>query len=235
MKQISVLNIGLIVLLILVLISNILNYVSIATTQWIEESGDISLWRQCLFPNTNFRSKCFLDIPPILIAVGTVFNCLSLVFIISSIIALVISKFIKSFILYFLIIVEMTNLLGLLFRSIGWYFIFNYQYQNFVNSSFRYGWSFWLMTGSFSASVVTTTVNSFIIGIVFAGKKYNSRNLQAVEPICETCKTFNNNMSPSAHEYDIETKSFINDNLRKGTKEIQPVFVLQNDYPVYRL
>ena len=90
-------RIGLLGMFIFVLISNALNYLSIATTQWLEDEGDkISLWSSCYYPGNvdpidkqnAYRPKCFKDVPPTLIATGTAFNCLSLLLVFISLLAL---------------------------------------------------------------------------------------------------------------------------------------------------
>lgn len=198
MAQFSLFTIGLIGMFFFILCSNVLNYVAIATTQWLEDEGPISLWRSCYFPGNvdqndkqpAFRAKCFLDNPPALIATGTALNCLSFLLIIVSLLSLINSKFKNSFALYFVIGAEITTLLALLFNSTGWYFIFNAQYQNTfkqlanngnpktLTPGYRLGWSFWLMAGSFAASVLAAVLGSSLLGCTCITNKYESQRFK---------------------------------------------------------
>ena len=207
MTQMSLFKITLIGMFFFVLSSNILNYVSIATTQWLEDEGAISLWGSCFFPGNidpvdkinAYRSKCFLENPPALIATGTALNCLSLLLITISTLALILPKFKDSFALYFVICAEITTLLALLFNSTGWYFIFNAQYQNTfkqlyqnqnpktLTPGYKFGWSFWLMTGSFASSVIAAVLGSSILGCTcitnkYESQRFNERKYQTVVP-----------------------------------------------------
>ena len=206
-----------------VLCSNVLNYVAIATTQWLEDEGAISLWRSCYYPGNvdpidkqlAFRAKCFLDNPPALIATGTALNCLSFLLIIISLLSLINSKFKNSFALYFVIGAEVTTLLALLFNSTGWYFIFNAQYQNTfkqlanngnpknLTPGYRLGWSFWLMAGSFAASVLAAVLGSSILGCTCITNKYesqrlNERKYQSVVPKYEPSPILSVKQQPPA-------------------------------------
>ena len=180
-----------------VLCSNILNYISIATTQWLENEGQISLWGSCYFPGNvdevdkqnAFRTKCFLAIPLNLIQTGTAVNCLSVILIVISLLSLINSSFKNRFSLFLILGAEITTLLALLFNSTGWYFIFNTQYQNtfklLANSGnaktltpgFKFGYSFWLMTGSFVAGIFAAIIGSSILGCTYAEKQYEYERL----------------------------------------------------------
>ena len=122
MAQISLFRIGLLGMFFFVLCSNVLEYVAIATTQWLEDEGAISLWGSCFYPgNVNqldkqnaYRPKCFLENPPALIATGTALNCLSLLLMIISLLSLINAKFKNSFALYFVIGAEVKKRIKIL-------------------------------------------------------------------------------------------------------------------------
>lgn len=200
MSQISLFKVGLVAMLLFIIASNVLNYVSIASTTWAED-GSSSLWTSC-YNQLIYREKCFKENPPALLATGTALNCLSLVLILVSQIALFVPKFKNSFALYFVIGAEVTTLLSLVFNSIGWYFVFFPQYQDIklvsqnnaqpnygpaVLAAFRLGWGFWLMTPSFGMSVLAAIVGSSILGC--------------------TCVT--NNVQPSSKTSDLKSNNNI--------------------------
>ena len=180
-------EIGLLGMFFFVLCSNVLNYVAIATTQWLEDESDITLWGSCYFPGNvdpvdqqnAYRPQCFKDLPPALIATGTALNCLSLFLMVIALLALVNAKFRKRYGFKLVIISELATLLSLLFNSTGWYFLFNAQYQNvfrtlannanskLITPGFRFGWSFWLLTGSFGSSVLGSLVGSSFLGCTY--------------------------------------------------------------------
>jgi hypothetical protein len=124
-------------------------------------------------------------------------------------------KFANSFALYFVIGAEVTTLLGLLFKSVGWYFMFNLQYQNIFSFSnniannqkglvpgFRFGWSFWLLTGSMAVTTVASVIGSTILGCTCVSNKPQNRerNYQTVAP------SYNQNQmsinKPPTYQYD---------------------------------
>lgn len=184
-----------------VMASNVLNYVSIATKEW-NEGFSFSLWESCVYPTglndvaeqtRAFRPKCFLENPPALIATGTALNCLSLVLIFVGLFAVCLPGFRDSFALYFVIGSELTTLLSLVFNTTGWYFVFFTQYQNifrqpqndagrnFMNNmmySFKFGWSFWLMTPSFGSSVIAAVIGSAILGCTCVTNKIERDRLR---------------------------------------------------------
>lgn len=184
MAQISLFKVGLVAMLFFILASNVLNYVSIASSVW-SESGFSSLWYSC----GSARPKCFKDNPAGLIATGTALNCLSFVLIIIAQVALCWPRFKDSFALYFVIGSEITTLLSLLFNSTGWYFVINTEYQQLlinvnVNnqnvqlySGILYGWGFWLMTPSFATSVLAACIGSAILGCTCVTNKYEREKL----------------------------------------------------------
>ena len=142
-----------------------------------------------------YRSKCFLEIPPALIAAGTALNALSLILVSVSLLALINSKFANSFALYFVIGAEATTLIGLLLKTVGWYFIFNLQYQNIYTNTaintrglvtgFRFGWSFWLLTGSMAVTIIASVIGSSLLGCACVSNKPQNRerNYQTVMPV----------------------------------------------------
>jgi len=165
--MISLFKVGLVVMLFFVLASNVLNYVSIATSAWASDAYS-SLWYSCFY-GASQRTQCFQSNPPALIATGTALNCLSFLLIIVSQLALCMPRFKDSFALYFVIGSLITTLLSLVFNTIGWYFVLYPQYQNVaVNSvaqnAFNLGWSFWLMTPSFGCSVIAAIIGASIFG-----------------------------------------------------------------------
>lgn len=148
-------------------ISNVLNYISIGTNVWSTDAPSM-LWYDCEV-NGAFRDKCFRDNPPALIATGTAFNCLSFILIVIAQLALCSPRFKDSFALYFVIGSMLTTLISLTFNVIGWCYVFSPQYQNLgiggnTKNAFNLGWSFWLMTGSFIASIIAALVGSAIFG-----------------------------------------------------------------------
>ena len=194
----ALLEIGMLGMLFFVLCSNVLNYVSIATTQWLEDEGAISLWGSCGFPSNvdssdkqnAYRPKCFKDIPPNLIATGTALNCFSLLLLIMALLSLVNAKFRKRVSLNLVMMGQLATLLSLLFNSTGWSLIFNPQFQNtfrvlsnngnpkLITPGFRFGWSFWLMTGSFAASVLGSISGSFLLGSMYTMNKFNASDIR---------------------------------------------------------
>lgn len=197
MFKLNLFDVGLIVMFVFVLSSNVLNYVSIATTQWLDpNSGATSIWTDCNYPSLEtgnvdrgnaYRAKCFKEVPPALIATGTALNALSLILMAVSLLALFLKKFRNTFALYFVIGSEICTLLGMLFRSLGIYFIVSLDYQkifNFANTplsnpkgitpGFVFGWSFWLMIASMGLSVIAAIVGSSILGCTCAANKPNS-------------------------------------------------------------
>ena len=191
-------RLGLLGMFIFILISNALNYVSIATTQWLEGEGNkISLWTSCYYPGNvdpidkqnAYRPKCFKDVPPALIATGTAFNGLSLLLVFISLFALFNAKFRKAFSTKLVTLAELATLLSLLFNSTGWYFMFNAQYQNtfrtlasagnpkLITPGFRFGWSFWLLAGSFAASLLAALFGSSLLGYACIINQYESSSV----------------------------------------------------------
>jgi len=163
-SMISLFKVGLVLMLFFVLASNILNYVSIGTTRWAEDQST-SIWRACSYLTFGLRDKCFRQNPPALIATGTAFNCLSLILIIVSQLALCAPRFKDSFALYFVIGSLITTLCSLVFSSIGWFFVFYPQYQKLgIDQAFNLGWSFWLMAPSFACSIIAAMIGSTIFG-----------------------------------------------------------------------
>ena len=171
MFKISLFKVGLIAMLFFVMASNVLNYVAIGTNSWTEDTN-ARLWYDCITNNgkTESRYKCFRDNPPALIATGTALNILSFILIIVAQVALFVPKFRDSIALYFVMGALLTTLLSLLFSAIGWFFIFVPQYQNLVADangnflSFRFGYSFWLMTPSFACSIIAGLIGAAILG-----------------------------------------------------------------------
>ena len=176
MTKISLLNVGLISMLGFILASNVLNYVAIGTNQWTEDTNAF-LWYGC--PNN--RPKCFKDNPIGLISAGTALNILSFILAVVSQLAICLPKFRDTIALYFVIISFLSTLLSLLFSSIGWFFIFNPQYQQQDSSSsvlnntqmlsFKFGYSFWLMTPSFGCSIIAGLIGSTILGCTCVANK----------------------------------------------------------------
>jgi hypothetical protein len=175
MFRISLFKVGLVAMLFFVFASNVLNYVSIATTVWGEDNqASISLWSACNPYNLNNynRAQCLHANPPALLATGTALNCLALVLIAIAQIALFSPRFKDSFALYFVIGSEISVLLSLIFNAIGWFFVFIPQYQllkissndSFPLTGFRLGWSFWLMTPSFATAILAAIIGSAILG-----------------------------------------------------------------------
>jgi hypothetical protein len=160
MVTISLFKTGLVFMLFFVIASNILNYVSIATQAWSENFGASSPWHECAIRS---GIRCFKDNPPALIATGTALNCLSLVLVLVSQLALCLPKFRDSFALYFVIVSEITILLSVVFSSTGWYFVFIQQYQEF-SSAIRLGYSFWLMAPTFALDIIAALIGSAILG-----------------------------------------------------------------------
>lgn len=117
-SMISLFKVGLVLMLFFVLVSNVLNYVSIGTTSWAEDETT-SIWRACIYGGVS-RDKCFRQNPPALIATGTAFNILSLLLIVVSQLALCAPRFKDSFALYFVIGSLITTLCSLVFSAIGW-------------------------------------------------------------------------------------------------------------------
>ena len=168
MSKISLFSVGLISMLGFILASNVLNYVAIGTNQWTEDSNAF-LWYGC--PNN--RPKCFKDNPIRLIATGTALNIFSFILASVSQLAIFLPKFRDTIALYFVIISLLGTLLSLLFSSIGWFFIINPQYQQINNQfvTFKFGYSFWLMTPSFGGSIIAGLIGSTILGCTCVANK----------------------------------------------------------------
>lgn len=251
MIKINFFNVGLILMFLFILISVILNVVSIATTQWLDPTvGDTSPWIACNYPlgapsgNSVYRPKCFLDVPPALIATGTAFNILSLLLMGVSLLALCLAKFRNSYALYFVIGAEATTLLGLIFKSIGWYFIISLQYQNIVsipnntNAGFKYGWSFWIMIGSITSTIIAAIIGSSILGCTCITnkrkfEKNNERNFQSVVPVYEQNQYHANGNKSVPLPYEPETISIKKDMAFENRAAFFPSE--SNDEQVFRL
>ena len=166
------------VALFLVFSSNLLNYISIGTTVWSEDAS-VSIWKSCVYPlvqnnnpTPNIRAACFGSVPPVLIGLGTSFNCLSLI---STVVAMIIFR--KKYVMIAVGVALGATLLSLLFNSTGWYFTFIPQYQqlnggglqnnNYLTPTFKYGWSFWLMTPSFAFSILASLAFTSLMSINF--------------------------------------------------------------------
>ena len=192
MFGLSIFKIGLIAMLFFVLASNVLNYVSILTTAWAEDDamygtigdtkvgniGNVSPWKECVILKL-YRPKCLKDLAPIFLAIGAALNTLSLILIaVFLVVAYIWKKFSEKFALYFVIGSSITSLISLLSNSIGWFTIVQPQYQRVVindgKNEFKgwdFGWSFWVLTGSFGASIIASVIGGAIIGyIVRKGK-----------------------------------------------------------------
>ena len=189
MIKISLFKVGLVAMLFFVIASNVLNYVSIGTNTWTEDTPT-SLWSSCIYPpqnNLQVRPQCYLANPPALLATGTALNCLSLILIFVSQVALCVPRFRDSFALYFVFGSLVTTLLSLVFNSTGWYFTFIPQYQalnggvNGVTPMFKHGWSFWLMTPSFGCSVIAGLIGACILGCTCVTNRYE-RNKRLTTP-----------------------------------------------------
>jgi hypothetical protein len=164
MVKISLFKVGLGAMFFFVMASNVLNYVSIASHVWTENTPS-GLWFGCNINNQN-RDKCFKEIPPALIATGTALNCLSFLLIGLAQIAICNKRFRNSFSIYLVIGSWIATLFSLVFNSTGWYFIFNNQYQtiNVQNGLLNFGWSFWLMTPVFGCSIIAGLIGASILG-----------------------------------------------------------------------
>jgi hypothetical protein len=166
MVKISLFKVGLATMFFFVFASNVLNYVSIASHVWSENSPS-NIWYGCNLGGN--RDKCFKEIPPALIATGTALNCLSLLLIALAQIAICNQRFRNSFSIYFVIGSWIATLFSLVFNSTGWYFIFVNQYQAIQNLQggaglLNFGWSFWLMTPVFASSVIAGLIGASILG-----------------------------------------------------------------------
>lgn len=173
MFRISLFKVGLVAMFFFILASNILNYVSIATEVW--DTRAFGLWKECQIQVSNQavrRERCFRENPPALIATGTALNILSLILILVSQVAIFSKKFKDSFALYFVIGAEVVTLLSLVFNSIGWFFVFDINYQLIPISL---GWSFWLMTPSFACSIIAAIIGSSILGCTCVTNNYERR------------------------------------------------------------
>ena len=173
MTTISLFNVGLVSMLFFVLASNVLNYVAISTNAWTEDTN-AGLWYDCII-KTETRSQCFKENPPALIATGTALNALSLVLIVISQLALCLLKFRNTIAMYFVIGSFLTTLLSLVFNAVGWFFIINPAYQQLVSGtdllSFKFGYSFWLMTPSFGCSIIGGLIGAAILGCTCVSNK----------------------------------------------------------------
>jgi hypothetical protein len=163
MVKISLFKVGLATMFFFVLASNVLNYVSIATHVWSENSPS-NIWYGCNLGGN--RDKCFREIPPALIATGTALNCLSFLLIGIAQIAICNKRFRNSFSIYFVIGSWIATLFSVVFNSTGWYFVFVNQYQAIqgTNGLLNFGWSFWLMTPVFASSVIAGLIGASILG-----------------------------------------------------------------------
>lgn len=152
--QIHLTKIVLLLMFIFVLFSNVCNYVSIATTNWIKTTtGQFTIW-------TNFNL-----VIKALIATGTALNCLSLIFAFISILSLCVRKIRDQLAMIFVFGCLMTTLLALLFNATGWYQIM------VTNKIESYDWSFWVMVGSFASSILAAVDASCIVGCSFAANR----------------------------------------------------------------
>ncbi|RNA08468.1 hypothetical protein BpHYR1_002896 [Brachionus plicatilis] len=185
MFRISLFKVGLVVMLFFIFASNVLNYVSIATEVWdIKVFG--SLWKACKF-GTETRERCFKENPPALIATGTALNILSLVLILVSQVAHFSIKFKDSFALYFVIGAEVVTLLSLVFNSVGWIFVFDYNYQQV---KVELGWSFWLMVPCFACSILAAIIGSSILGCTCVTNDYERRRIKSHTTSAHTIPIF---------------------------------------------
>jgi hypothetical protein len=164
MRKISLFKVGLVLMLLFVLAAVILNAISIISIAWASDRPS-SIWSSCFTVvnnNRQTRDKCFREIPPALIATGTALNILSLIFILVAQLALFLPKFKDSFALYFVIGSLITTIVSLVFNSVGWYYIFMPEYQQFLD--WLPGWSFWLFTPMFAMNVMAGLIGAAILG-----------------------------------------------------------------------
>ena len=169
MAQISLFKVGISLMLFFVMASNVFEYVAVGTNNWTEDTN-AKLWFDCLTNSgsTQSRYKCFRDNPPALIATGLALNILAFLLAIVSQIAVFLPILKDTIALYFVIGTLLNSLLALLFNSVGWFFIFVPTYQQLTSGtdflSFRFGYSFWLMTPCFACSIIASLIAAAIMG-----------------------------------------------------------------------
>ena len=171
----SYIKILLVIQLAFIFISNLLNFVAIGTTQWLQISytsgGTTYNLQRYIWGSLQGDGTKGLNIHVFaLIATGTVFNIICLMFAVLSVLSLVIKKIRKNFGTYFVVGCLVTSLLALLFNTTGWYFVMNDDIQqdlvSFTIIFVKFGYSFWLMTPTFACNILAAHC-----------KKYVSRNL----------------------------------------------------------
>ena len=160
-----------------VLTSNVLNYVAIGTTQWLQISNPgfnnnngyniiRYIWGALQgngVPSLSIRVYA-------LIATGTSFNIISLLLATISLLSLFVRKIKESLAMYFVFGCLITNLLALLFNTTGWYFVMDDDIEqdiSFINqgtTSIKFLYSFWLMTPVFACNILASVFASIITG-----------------------------------------------------------------------
>ena len=204
--QIPLTKIFLILMFVFALFSNVLNFVAIGTTQWLQlsyTSGGTTfnlikyIWGSLQGDGTKGLSINVYA----LIATGTCLNILSLIFAFFALLSLCIKKIRDSFAIYFVLGCLVTSLLALLFNTTGWYFVMNDNIQqdlaSFTIIFVKFGYSFWLMTPSFGCNVLAALFASCIIGCSFALNKFENKQKRSQSQSSNTQAYQVTNKAPS--------------------------------------
>lgn len=172
--QIPLTKIFLVLMFVFTLFSNVLNYVAIATTEWL------TIVRPTATNNNLFETKQYgiwdfnlTNISIALIATGTALNILGLIFAFLSVLSICVEKIRLRFAVVFVFICMVVVLFALLFNAVGWYF-YNVTLQEKLMpvTKLTFGWSYWLMTPSFGCDVLAAVFASCIVGCSFSFNQF---------------------------------------------------------------
>ena len=164
MSRVSCLTFFAVPFFVCVLFSNIFNYISIGSFNWVTIKKVDAEKNELVY--TQYQLWDLSITAYSLIATGTALNILCLLLAFFYLVLLFLRKKTIKLLLVILLLSLTTCLLSILFNATGWYFFLVSLKEKYMCVS-EFGWGYWLMTPSFGFAILAILFAALIIGLLF--------------------------------------------------------------------